>query len=162
MNTDLSSHLPCYDLANPMRIDLLKRDRAWRIEHSSCNWVISKRSMYDPATRCIEHLEPSSRLMTELHAIGQPWVCSRKNIDGEYITVDGEDCIRLRLMRKEIQTGETNCLKSSPTSGRQRAPSVGNRKQILTFTSQTSTSTNALSAVSSEGVMNSENLGRDQ
>jgi len=47
--------------------------------------------VYDPASRRVERLEPASHLMSELHAIGQPWVCARLNIDGNYITVDGED-----------------------------------------------------------------------
>jgi Ser/Thr protein kinase RdoA (MazF antagonist) len=118
MNTDLSSHLACYNLADPLRIDLLKRDRAWRIEHSSGNWVLSKRSLYDPASRCIEHLEPASCLMTELHAIGQAWVCSRKKIDGEYITVDGEDLYQVTTYEEGNTDWENQSLEVIPDIGK--------------------------------------------
>jgi Ser/Thr protein kinase RdoA (MazF antagonist) len=118
MNADLSSHLARYDLANPLRIDLLKDDRAWRIEHASGNWVLSKRPMYDPASRRVERLEPASRLMTELHAIGQPWVCARKNINGQYITVDGEDLYQVTTYEEGNTDWENRSLEIIPDIGK--------------------------------------------
>jgi Ser/Thr protein kinase RdoA (MazF antagonist) len=87
---DLATALIDYDLDDPDRVEELKPDRAWRIDHPSGQWMFAKRPIYDAASRRVERLEPASRLMTELHDAGQPWVPAKRNTRGQYITIAGD------------------------------------------------------------------------
>ena len=123
-----------YDLAGPDSITELKRDTVWRIDHPSGQWVIAKRPIYDPESLRVERFEAASRLMTELHDAGQPWVHPKRNKDGHYITVRDGSLYQVTSFDEGENTWEVETSGMLPDVG--RAMGAYHRYQETSFDAQ--------------------------
>jgi Ser/Thr protein kinase RdoA (MazF antagonist) len=107
-----------YDLAGPDRITELKPGTVWHIDHPSGQWVIAKRPIYDPGSRRVERFEAASRLMTELHSAGYPWVHAKRNKDGRYITVQDASLYQVTSFVEGENTWDLETPEMLPDVGR--------------------------------------------
>ena len=117
-HTKWNAILSHYDLDGTENITELKSDTAWHIDHPSGQWVIAKRPLYDPGSRRVERLEAASRLLTELHHAGQPWVHAKPNKDGCYITVQDESLYQVTAFNAGENTWKVETPEMLPDVGR--------------------------------------------
>lgn len=123
-----------YDLTEPDNITALKSDTVWHIDHPSGQWVLAKRPTYDPGSRRVERFEAASRLMTELHRAGQPWVYAKQNRDGHYITVQNESLYQVTSFDEGENTWDVETPEMLPDVG--RAMGAYHRYQETSFDAQ--------------------------
>ena len=75
-----------YGLDGASDVQVLKADRAWRLTHSTGEWVVARRPVYDPESRRVARFEAASRLLNKLCDDGQPWMRAKRNRHGQYVT----------------------------------------------------------------------------
>lgn len=91
----VSDILRGYGLGNAQLAKTLRTDRAWLTIHPSGKYVVTKKPLYDPASRRVERLEAASSLMAKLHRAGEPWADAIPRSDGRYLTVVGSECYQV-------------------------------------------------------------------
>ena len=123
-----------YDLDAPDCITELKPDTVWHIDHPSGQWVVAKRPLYDLGSRRVERLEAASRLMTELHRAGYPWVHAKRNKDGRFITVKGASLYHVTSFAEGENTWDLETPDMLPDVG--RAMGAYHRYQETSFDAQ--------------------------
>lgn len=75
-----------YGLDGASDVQVLKADRAWRLTHSTGEWVVARRPVYAPESRRVARFEAASRLFNKLCDDGQPWMRAKRNRHGQYVT----------------------------------------------------------------------------
>lgn len=129
-----ASILDDYDLAEPDSVTELKADSVWRIDHPSGCWVIAKRPVYDPESLRVERFEAASRLMTELHRTGEPWVLPKRNKDGRYIVVQDDSLYQVTAFAEGSDTWDVETPQMISDIG--RAMGAYHRYQETSFHAQ--------------------------